>query len=49
MKIVTLNEDGRQCVSVPYRVLRKQIFDDRDVDVLQGDLERLLYDRARRL
>lgn len=44
-----VDEWGQVQIAVPYRALRRKLFDDRHFNFLRGDLERVLYEQARDL
>jgi len=43
--LTVVDRRGGIRLSLPYRVLRRRLFDDRHFNFMRGDLERLLYDR----
>lgn len=42
-RLAFLGEQGKKRFSLPYKTLRKRLFDDRHFNFLRGDLERVLY------
>jgi 2-polyprenyl-6-methoxyphenol hydroxylase-like FAD-dependent oxidoreductase len=47
-RLVLLDARGRQRCSLPYRVLRERLFENRHFNFMRGDLERVLYRKIQR-
>jgi 2-polyprenyl-6-methoxyphenol hydroxylase-like FAD-dependent oxidoreductase len=45
-RLVFLDHSGKERFSLPYKTLRKRLFDDRHFNFMRGDLERVLYSQT---